>query len=87
VPAHQLHPVQRALARQDAEDRIESQLFVIVDIFIAQLQAINPLREHLNNSVLDHVLISAVEKTLNQPRQQIQPLVCVAQPETPHHRN
>ena len=58
--------------------------------------AIDPLGQHLQNGMLDPLLIPAVEKTLRQPRQQIQALVGLAQqqgatigtdraPIKPHH--
>ena len=63
----QFHPVQRALARQrflqflparqDAEDRIFPQLLVIVDVFVSQRQTVDPLGQHLQNGVLDLLLI------------------------------
>ena len=87
----QLHPVQRALARQrfiqflpsrqNAEDRILPQLLVIVEIFIAQRQTVDPLRDHLQNGVFDQILIPVVEKTLRHARQQIQAFVGLAQQE------
>ena len=85
----QFHPVQRALARQrliqffpsrqNAEDRIFPQLLVIVDVFVAQRQTVDPLREHLQNRVLDQLLIPPVQKTFRQSRQQIQALVGLPQ--------
>src|ERR1700752_795073 len=63
----QLHPIQRALAGQrglqflsscqNPEDRVLAQLLMIVEIFIAQFQTIDPLRKHLLNRVFHLVLI------------------------------
>ena len=56
---------------------------LIVEIFISRRQAVDPLRHHLEKGVLHQVLIPAVEKTGCQPRQQIQPLVGLAEQECP----
>ena len=85
------HSIQRALAgqrhihffptRQNAEDRVFAQLLVIVSIFVTQRQTIDSLRQHLRHRVLDPILISTVEKTLSQTRQQVQAFVGLAQQE------
>src|SRR5258708_1893599 len=68
---------------QNAENRVLPQLLVVVEILIAQRQTVDPLGEHLENRVLDLVLIPAVEKTFRQARQQIQALVGLSQQECP----
>ena len=57
------------------------QLLVIVEVFIAQGQAVDSLREHLQDRMIDHVLIPAVEEALCQARQQVEALVGLAQQE------
>jgi hypothetical protein len=68
----QFQPVQRTLARQgfeilltgqNAEHRVRAQLLVIVQVFIAQGKAVNPLRQHLADGMLHQRLIPAVEET------------------------
>ena len=96
-PGAQFHPVQRALARQrlfqflparqNAEDRILPQLLVIVEVFVAQRQAVDPLRQHLPNRMLHLLLIPAIQKALRQPRQQIQTLDRSGAAGTRRHRN
>ena len=61
--AGQLQPVQSALAgqrltqfplaRQQSQQRIRTQLLVIVQIFVAQCQTIDALRQHLRQLVPD----------------------------------
>src|SRR6266699_3498405 len=85
----QLHPVQRAFPRQrfarflpprqHAEQRVGPEQLMIVNVFIAQRQAVDPLREHLLNRVFDQLLVAGVEKTLRQARQQIQTAIGLAQ--------
>ena len=68
----QFHAVQRALARQrliqffpsrqHAEDWICPQLFVIVNVFVAQRQTVDPLGEHFQNGVIDPRLVPPVQK-------------------------
>jgi hypothetical protein len=60
-----------------------AQLLVIVDVFVAQRQPVNPLRQHLFNRVLDQILVPAVRKTLRQTRQQVQTLVGLAKKKRP----
>lgn len=58
IPRRALQPAQRALAdqcrfrfalaRQHAYQRIVSQLIVIVEVFVAQRQTVNTLRQHLH---------------------------------------
>jgi hypothetical protein len=55
-------------------------LLVIVDVFVTQRQPIDSLREHLLNRVLDQILIPPVQKTLCQPRQQLQTFVGLTPP-------
>ena len=85
----QFHPIQRALARQrlvqflppcqNAEHRVVPQLVVIVEIFVSQRQTVDPLRDQLQDGVLDQVLVPSVEKTPGQTWEQIQALVGLAQ--------
>ena len=61
--ANQLQPVQRALAGQritqitpsaeQRQQRIGAQLLMVVEVFIAQRQPIDSLRQHLRQLVLD----------------------------------
>ena len=61
--ANQLQPVQCALASQrliqialaaqQGQQRIAAQLLVVVEIFIAQRQTVDTLRQHLRQPVLD----------------------------------
>jgi hypothetical protein len=61
--AGQLQTIQRALAgkrliqfplaTQKPKQRIRAQLFVIVQIFVAQRQTVDPLRQHLRQLVPD----------------------------------
>jgi hypothetical protein len=85
----QFQPIERALARQGglgiraagqhSKQRILPQLLLIIEVFVAQGQAVNPLRQHLLNRVLHLGLLSTVQETLRQARQQIQALVGFAQ--------
>jgi hypothetical protein len=43
-------------------------LLVIVQVFVAQRKAVNPLREHLRNRMFHQRLTPAVEKTLREAR-------------------
>src|SRR5580658_332013 len=63
---------------QDTENRIVPQLLAIVEVFVSQRQPVDPLREHLQKRVLRPLRIPAVEKTIRQPRQQIQATVGLA---------
>ena len=47
------------LSRQNAEHRILPQLLVIVEVFVAQRQTVDPLREHLRIECFDQLLIPA----------------------------
>jgi hypothetical protein len=58
---------------------ISPQLLVIVEIFIAKSKSVNPLRNHLGNRVFDQRLIPTVQKTLSETRQQVEPLIHLAQ--------
>src|SRR5207245_1561996 len=61
----ELHPVQRALprqrlgdlplARQQSQQRVFAQLLVVIQVFVAQRQSVNPLRQHLVQLILDHL--------------------------------
>jgi hypothetical protein len=42
---------------------------VVVQIFLAQSQTVNPLREHLGDRVLAQLLVAAVAETGRQPSQ------------------
>lgn len=48
---------------------------MIVEIFVAQRQTVDPLGEHFQSGVPHLVLVPPIEKTRRQPRQQIQTLV------------
>jgi hypothetical protein len=77
----EFQPVQRALAcqrlgdlplaRQHGQQRIAAQLFVIVQVLVAQRHPIDALRQHLLEFVLDALWITgiaeAVGHTLQQP--------------------
>ena len=70
------HAVQSALSgqrriqflptRQNAEDRIVPQLLVVVEVFVAESESIDSLRQHLGNGVLDQMWIPAVEKAFGE---------------------
>jgi len=76
--AGQFQPVQRALARQrliqialaaeHRQQRIAAQLLVIVDIFIAQRQPVDALRQHLGKLVLDQQRRADIAEAVCQPR-------------------
>ncbi len=87
--ANQFQPVQRALAGQrliqlalaaeQRQQRIGTQLLMIAKVFIAQSQTENALRQHLRQLVLDQQRRSAILKTARQPPQQVDLAVHLAQ--------
>ena len=68
-------------SRKDAEHRIVSQLFVVVEILVAQRQTVDSLREHFQNRMLHLILIPAIEKAFCQACEQVQALIGLAQQE------
>ena len=56
-------PVGIALADNQSMDRITSQMVMIIEIFVAQNQAMNPLTDKLLNAVFDKTLVTVVDKT------------------------
>ena len=103
----EFHPVQRALARQwlrqialagqHPEQRIVAQLLVIVQVFVAQRQSVNALRQHLVEVMLDPRGVARVGETARHAPEQVdlaislaqqQPAAVGGQPaalEPPHH--
>jgi len=78
--AHQLQPVQRtlpgqrlfqlALAAEQSQHSIATQLPVVVEVFIAQRQPVDALRKHLCQRVLHLFLLALVLEARRQPTQQ-----------------
>ena len=68
----EFQPVQRALTRQRfvellapgqyTEQRILSQLLVVVQVFVAQSEPIHPLRNHLQNGMVNAALFPPVQQ-------------------------
>ena len=58
-----LQPVQRALARQQRQQRISPQLVVIVEVLLSQRQRIDPLRDQFPLPVFDAPRIAAILET------------------------
>jgi len=87
--AGQLQPVQRAftgqrsfglaLAAHQGHQRIVPQLLVVVEVFIAQRQTVDALRQHLAQTVLDPVLPPPVGETGRHTLQQTDLAVHLAQ--------
>jgi hypothetical protein len=87
--ANQFQPVQRALtgqrliqlalAAEQPQQRIRAQLLMIVEVFVAQRQTEDTLRQHLRELVLDQQRRSAVHKTPRQTTQQVDLAVHLAQ--------
>ena len=79
--AGQLQPVQGAfagqrrfkvpLAAEHRQQRIGAQLLVVVEVFIAQRQPIDALRQHLGQWMLDQQGRAAVAEAARQPAQQV----------------
>ena len=64
---------------QHPEQRVLAQLLMIVQVFIAQSQPVHPLRNHLQNGMFHSILLAAVQETMRESRQQIQPLIGLPQ--------
>jgi hypothetical protein len=89
--AGQLQPVQSAFARQllvqlalagqQPEKRIRAQLLMIVEVFVAQRQPVDALRQHLRQRVLDQQRRAAVAEAARQGRSYGPPRATKA-----HHR-
>ena len=87
--AGQLQPVQRALASQrllqlalaaeQGKQRIGTQLLVIVQVFVAQRQPVDALRQHLRQAVLDQQWCAAIDETARHPPQQVDLAICFSQ--------
>jgi hypothetical protein len=83
--AHQLQPVQSALAGQrllqlvlaaeHSQQRIVAQLLMIVQVFIAQRQPVDALREHLHQLVPDQQRPPSIMEAGRQTLYQLDPLV------------
>src|SRR5918995_6368189 len=52
---------------------------MVVQVFIAQSEPVHSLRNHLQSGMLDAILLAAVQETLRESFQQIQPLVGLPQ--------
>src|SRR3954454_17068707 len=61
------------------KQRIGSQLLVIINVFVAERQTIDPLGQHLLNRMLNPLRLPSVEKTSGASRQQLQPLFSLPQ--------
>src|SRR3954453_3397401 len=61
------------------KQRIGSQLLVIINVFVAERQTIDPLGQHLLNRMLNPLRLPSVEKTAGESRQQLQPLFSLSQ--------
>jgi len=75
--------LQFALAAQQTKQRIRAQLLVIVQVFVAQCQAVNALRQHLLDPVFDPLRIPGVLKTGRQAAQQMDPALHLTQQQRP----
>ena len=64
-------PAQVLLARQQFQHRVLAQLLVIVQIFVAQRQGRNALRNHFRHRMSNARGSPSVQKALRQARQQI----------------
>ena len=53
-------------------------LLVIIQVFVAQSKAVDPLRQHFSNRVFDQCPIPAVQKTLGKTCQRVESLVDLA---------
>ena len=58
------------LAGDQTMDRIQPQLVMTIEIFVAQDQAMNPLTEKFLNAVFDLALVTVVHETLAKISQQ-----------------
>jgi hypothetical protein len=73
----QFQTIQRALARQrfvrfrtsseQQQQRIFAQLFVIIQVLVAERKAVYTLRQHLAYTVAHSLLISSIQKTTTEP--------------------
>jgi len=68
-----------ALPSQHSQERILPQLLVIVQIFIAQRQPLNALRQHLFQTVFDPFGLSVVGEATRHAPQQADPAIGLAQ--------
>jgi hypothetical protein len=71
--------VQLALACQQSQQRIVTQLLVIVEILVPQRQSVNALRYHLGYRVPDAQQVAPVEKAHGKAAQQPDAPVHLAQ--------
>ena len=58
---------QFALAGQHRQQRIVAQLLVIVEIFVAQRQPVDALRQHLGHGVLDQCRVAPIGEASRHP--------------------
>jgi hypothetical protein len=82
VTIAQFQPVQGALAGQrlvhlrlageHVQQRVLSELFVVVEVLVAQRQRIDTLRHHLGDRMGDQNRVPTVEEALRQARQEVQ---------------
>jgi hypothetical protein len=63
------------LARQQFQHRVLAQLFVIIQVFLAQGQRRDTLRNHFRHRMPNPGRGAAIQKALCQARQQIQPTI------------
>ncbi len=70
---------QVTLARHYPQQRIVAQLFVVVQVFVAQRQTDHALRDHLPQRVLNQRRIPPVDEALGEAAQQIDAAVHLAQ--------
>src|SRR3954453_22057978 len=61
------------------KQRIGSQLLVIINVFVAERQTIDPLGQHLLNRMLNPLRSPSVEKTAGESRQQAPALFSLPQ--------
>ncbi len=71
------------LAARRGDHRVALQLVVVVEIFIAQRQAVDPLRQQCRQRMLDEALIAAVAEARGEAARQTPAGIDLAQPRSP----
>jgi acetolactate synthase regulatory subunit len=55
-----------AFAADQGLERIASQVVMIIEIFVAQYQSVNPLSDQLHHPVFDIALVSIVDEAIGK---------------------